>query len=73
MQTTRQSKCLCMKFLVELFCGNATFEFTLGAQASDPDKICAMHNPAVLFDEKAFHIGATTYANAAIQWLKNNK
>lgn len=46
---------------------------SLGAAVSDPDKIKAMHNPAVLFDEEAFHVGTATYVNAAMQWLKNNK
>ena len=46
---------------------------SLGAQISDPNKVYAMHNPAVLFDEDAFYVGTATYANAAIQWLKNNK
>lgn len=45
----------------------------LGARVSDPSKVFPMHNPAVLFDEEAFHVGAATYANAAIEWLKNNK
>lgn len=46
---------------------------TLGARVSDPESVYSMHNPAVLFDDSAFYIGAATYANTAVEWLKNNK
>ena len=45
----------------------------LGAMPSDPEKVFPAHNPNVLFDESAFPIGSAVYANAAIQWLKNNQ
>ena len=45
----------------------------LGAMPSDPEKVFPAHNPYVLFDEKAFPFGSAVYANAAIQWLKNNQ
>lgn len=46
---------------------------TLGARVADESKVVGMHNPGVLFDEEVLHIGSATYANAAIQWLKNNR
>ena len=47
--------------------------FNIGAEVADPEGRYSCHNPNVVFDESALPIGAATFANCAIQWLKNNK
>ena len=47
--------------------------FNIGAEVEDPNGRYSCHNPNVVFDESALPIGAATFANCAIQWLKNNK
>lgn len=47
--------------------------FNLGAEVADPEGRYSCHNPNVVFDESALPIGAATFANCAIQWLKHNK
>ncbi|GAA6514595.1 M20 family metallopeptidase [Phocea massiliensis] len=47
--------------------------FNIGAEVADPEGRYSCHNPNVVFDESALPIGAATFANCAIQWLKHNK
>ena len=47
--------------------------FWLSAGVEDKSKWISNHNPKVLFNEDALHIGAAIYAHCAISWLKEHK
>lgn len=44
----------------------------LGCGAQSEGYKDSLHNPCIVFDERAFHVGAATLAHCAEQWLQNN-
>ena len=40
------------------------------SEKDEEGKIYPQHHPKVRFDEDSMYIGASVYANTAIQWLK---
>lgn len=44
----------------------------LGCGSIDEGYTASLHNPCIIFDEKAFHVGAAAMAHCADKWLDNN-